>query len=129
MQSFEKSKELLERELKVSPLAAQTYSKSYRYFCSGIAPSYMDHGEGCYIYETMLLFRKTVGIMKSWQAQLTKDFSDEHFAILASFDDGSALIEESAPYIGFTLRFWKIREGQGPDENIDFDQPLLKIII
>lgn len=51
MQSFKKSDELLEREVKVSPLAAQTFSKSYRYFCSGIAPSFMDHGEGCYIYD------------------------------------------------------------------------------
>lgn len=51
MQSFKKSKELLERELKVSPLAAQTFSKSYRYFCNGIAPSFMDHGKGCYIYD------------------------------------------------------------------------------
>ena len=48
---FERSDELLERELKVSPLAAQTYSKSYRYFCRGTAPSYMDHGEGCFIYD------------------------------------------------------------------------------
>ena len=51
MQSFKKSNELLEREIKVSPLAAQTFSKSYRYFCNGIAPSFMDHGEGCYIYD------------------------------------------------------------------------------
>ena len=51
MQSFVKSEALLSREVKVSPLAAQTYSKSYRYFCKGIAPSYMDHGEGCYIYD------------------------------------------------------------------------------
>lgn len=51
MQSFTKSQELLKRELQVSPLAAQTFSKSYRYFCQGIAPSYMDHGEGCYIYD------------------------------------------------------------------------------
>lgn len=48
---FQRSKELLERELKVSPLAAQTYSKSYRYFPRGIAPSYMERGEGCYIYD------------------------------------------------------------------------------
>jgi len=48
---FRKSEELLQRELVVSPLAAQTYSKSYRYFCRGIAPSYMDHGEGCYVYD------------------------------------------------------------------------------
>lgn len=51
MQSFLKSEELLSRELKVSPLAAQTYSKSYRYFSRGMAPSYMDHGEGCYIFD------------------------------------------------------------------------------
>lgn len=51
MNSFFKSEELLERELKVSPLASQTYSKSYRYFCKGISPFYMDHGEGCYIYD------------------------------------------------------------------------------
>lgn len=51
MQNFEKSEILLARELKVSPLAAQTYSKSYRYFSRGFAPSYMDHGEGCYIYD------------------------------------------------------------------------------
>ena len=51
MQSFTKSQELLKRELQVSPLAAQTFSKSYRYFCQGMAPSYMDHGEGCYIYD------------------------------------------------------------------------------
>lgn len=51
MSSFTKSNELLERELKVSPLAAQTYSKSYRYFSKGYAPSYMERGEGCYIYD------------------------------------------------------------------------------
>ncbi len=51
MQLFNKSQQLLERELKVSPLAAQTFSKSYRYFCRGVAPSYMDRGEGCYIYD------------------------------------------------------------------------------
>ena len=51
MQSFTKSQELLARELKVSPLAAQTFSKSHRYFCNGIAPSFMDHGDGCYIYD------------------------------------------------------------------------------
>ncbi|MBR4346229.1 MAG: aminotransferase class III-fold pyridoxal phosphate-dependent enzyme [Oscillospiraceae bacterium] len=51
MNTYERSNELLERELKVSPLAAQTYSKSYRYFCRGAAPSYMDHGKGCRIYD------------------------------------------------------------------------------
>ncbi len=51
MQRFSKTEELLQRELKVSPLAAQTFSKSYRYFCRGVAPSYMERGEGCYIYD------------------------------------------------------------------------------
>lgn len=51
MKSFEKSNQLLERELKVSPLAAQTFSKSYRYFCKGISPSYIEKGEGCYLYD------------------------------------------------------------------------------
>ena len=51
MSEFKKSDELLARELKVSPLASQTYSKSYRYFCKGLAPSYIDYGEGCYIYD------------------------------------------------------------------------------
>ena len=51
MQSFSKTNELLARELKVSPLAAQTYSKSYRYFCKGIAPAFVDHAKGCYIYD------------------------------------------------------------------------------
>lgn len=51
MRSFDNSEELLARELKVSPLAAQTYSKSYRYFSRGVAPAYMDHGNGCYIYD------------------------------------------------------------------------------
>lgn len=49
--SFKRSEELLAREMSVSPLAAQTYSKSYRYFSRGMAPSYMDHGEGCYIFD------------------------------------------------------------------------------
>jgi len=51
MKSYAKSNELLERELKVSPLAAQTFSKSYRYFCKGVSPSYIDHAKGCYVYD------------------------------------------------------------------------------
>ncbi len=51
MNTFVKSSELLERELKVSPLAAQTFSKSYRYYCRGISPVYVDHGKGCRLYD------------------------------------------------------------------------------
>jgi glutamate-1-semialdehyde-2,1-aminomutase len=46
-----KSKQLLKLAKEVTPLGAQTFSKSYRYFCEGNAPSFIDKGEGCYIYD------------------------------------------------------------------------------
>ena len=51
MRSFEKNNALVERELKVAPLAAQTFSKSYRYFMAGESPMYIDHGEGARLYD------------------------------------------------------------------------------
>lgn len=48
---YEKSKTLLERAKKVTPLGAQTYSKSYRYFCEGNAPAFMYKGEGCFLWD------------------------------------------------------------------------------
>ena len=51
MRSFEKSNALVERERKVAPLAAQTFSKSYRYFMPGNSPMYIDHGEGSKVYD------------------------------------------------------------------------------
>jgi len=51
MRSFEKSNALIEREKKVAPLAAQTFSKSYRYFMPGRAPMYIDHAEGAVLYD------------------------------------------------------------------------------
>ena len=45
MDKFRKSNELLDRAKKVTPLGAQTYSKSYRYYCGGNAPSFIDKGE------------------------------------------------------------------------------------
>lgn len=74
------------------------------------------------------LFRKTVGIIKSWELQLKELCPEGQFVILASYDDGSDLIEESDPYFGFTLRFWKIREGQGPDISIEEqNQPVMML--
>ncbi len=73
-----------------------------------------------------ILFRKTVGIIKSWELQLKELCPEGQFAILASYDDGSDLIEDSDPYFGFTLRFWKIREGQGPDIKIEeYNEPVM----
>lgn len=51
MRSFDKSNALIERELKVAPLAAQTFSKSYRYFIPGSAPMYIERGEGARLYD------------------------------------------------------------------------------
>ena len=51
MMSFENSNALLEREKKVAPLAAQTFSKSYRYFIPGKSPMYIERAEGSRIYD------------------------------------------------------------------------------
>lgn len=51
MSKYEKSNKLLERAVKVTPLGAQTYSKSYRYYCQGDSPAFIDRGEGCYLYD------------------------------------------------------------------------------
>ena len=51
MSKYEKSNELLKRAVEVTPLGAQTYSKSYRYYCQGDSPAFIDRGEGCYLYD------------------------------------------------------------------------------
>lgn len=51
MKNYANSEKLLRRELKVSPLAAQTYSKSYRYFCEGEAPVYIKSGNGSHLID------------------------------------------------------------------------------
>ena len=32
-------------------MGAQTYSKSYRYYCQGDSPAFIECGEGCYLYD------------------------------------------------------------------------------
>ena len=51
MSNYKKSDELLKRAVKVTPLGAQTYSKSYRYYCQGDSPTFIDRGDGCYLYD------------------------------------------------------------------------------
>lgn len=51
MKTYEKSNALIEREKKVAPLAAQTFSKSYRYFMPEAAPMFIDHAEGAKLYD------------------------------------------------------------------------------
>ena len=75
--------------------------------------------------DKVLLFKKAIGIMKGWIDQLTEEFPDDRFVVFASFDDGSAMVEECEISMSFTLRFWKKREGQGLDENTSFNQPVI----
>ena len=49
--NYQTSNELLERAKRVTPVAAQTYSKSYRYFCEGNSPLFLEEGEGCYVWD------------------------------------------------------------------------------
>lgn len=51
MKKYENSIKLLERALKVTPLGAQTYSKSSRYYPEGNSPTFLERGEGCYVYD------------------------------------------------------------------------------
>ena len=51
MKSFEKSNALIEREKKVAPLAAQTFSKSHRYFIPNASPMFIERAEGARVYD------------------------------------------------------------------------------
>lgn len=46
-----KSNHLLAQAKKVTPLGAQTFSKSYRYFSEGNAPAFLERGEGCHVWD------------------------------------------------------------------------------
>lgn len=49
--AFVESNRLLARATQVTPLGSQTYSKSYRYFCQGVSPAFLDRGKGCYVWD------------------------------------------------------------------------------
>ena len=51
IENFKKTNQLVARAKKVTPLAAQTFSKSYRYFIEGNAPMFIERGEGCYVFD------------------------------------------------------------------------------
>lgn len=48
---YKRSNEILLRAKKVTPVGAQTYSKSYRYFCEGNSPLFLERGQGCYVWD------------------------------------------------------------------------------
>lgn len=46
-----RSLDLLIRAKKITPCAAQTYSKSYRYYCEGIASVFLEKGQGSHVWD------------------------------------------------------------------------------
>jgi glutamate-1-semialdehyde aminotransferase len=46
-----RSKELFERASKVIPGAAQTFSKGYTQYVQGVAPIFLEHGKGSYVWD------------------------------------------------------------------------------
>jgi glutamate-1-semialdehyde aminotransferase len=49
--SFAHSASLLARAKRVIPSASQTYSKSYRYYCEGAAPAFLERGQGSHVWD------------------------------------------------------------------------------
>ena len=73
-----------------------------------------------------VLFKKAIGIIKGWIDQLVENYPNDRFVVFASFDDGSSMVEECEREMSFTLRFWKKRDGQGHDENMECNQPIIR---
>lgn len=48
---FDKSRALLKRALAVTPVGAQTFSKSHRYLSGDCTPYFIDHGKGAYVWD------------------------------------------------------------------------------
>lgn len=48
---YAKSIAWLARAKKLIPSASQTYSKSYRYYCEGAAPAFIDRGKGSHVWD------------------------------------------------------------------------------
>ncbi len=48
---FDNSLRLLKQAKKLIPSAAQTYSKSYKYFCEGAAPAFLSRGIGSHVWD------------------------------------------------------------------------------
>jgi len=48
---YAKSLALLKKAKELTPCASQTYSKSYKYYCEGAAPVFLDHGKGSHVWD------------------------------------------------------------------------------
>jgi glutamate-1-semialdehyde 2,1-aminomutase/spore coat polysaccharide biosynthesis protein SpsF len=51
MRSIKRSLELFERAKKVIPGCAQTFSKGYTQYVQGVAPIFLEHGKGAYVWD------------------------------------------------------------------------------
>lgn len=51
MNRYSKSSHWLKLAKSLIPSASQTYSKSYRYYCEGAAPVFLDHGKGSHVWD------------------------------------------------------------------------------
>lgn len=51
MRNYARSLEWLSRAKARIPSASQTYSKSYRYYCEGAAPAFIERGAGCRLWD------------------------------------------------------------------------------
>ncbi len=51
IQTFTTSTQWLKRAKKLIPSASQTYSKSYKYFCEGAAPAFLEKGHGACVWD------------------------------------------------------------------------------
>ena len=49
--NFDRSRRLLTRAKRATPVAASTYSKSYRYFCEGAGPAVLERGQGSHVWD------------------------------------------------------------------------------
>jgi len=48
---FNKSIELHKRTKEIIPVCSQVFSKGYKYFPLNVAPQYIDHAKGCYVWD------------------------------------------------------------------------------
>ena len=75
-----------------------------------------------------------IGVLKAWREMLERDYPHTEFCILASYDDGSAMIEDEDDYPimrSTTFRFWATRGNNDVVclDNFDqWEQPAILIV-
>lgn len=75
--------------------------------------------------EIARILTKGIGIMKAWKQHLEQRCPETVFLILASYDNGDALVNRADYPDGFyslTLRFWAVRNGNAIVNLTGFDE-------